>query len=219
MWTGKQTAGRGRSGRKWQSPPGNLAASLLVRPDQPASQAARLTFVASLAVADAVAGHLDGEAAVTCKWPNDVLVGGRKIAGLLLEAGTDARGDMAFLIIGVGINVVAHPPPEGLLYPATALHAEGARKATDAAVLTAFCQAWAQWRGRLALGGFPVIRDAWLARAQGRGQAIRVRLPEGDIDGLFADLDAEGALLVDTDGGQRRIVAGDVVLAPVARLA
>ena len=188
----RQTAGRGRSGRVWSSPAGNLYFSLLLRPDRPPAEAAQLSFVAALAAAEAAA------VPVALKWPNDVLAGGRKLCGILLE------GSDGWLVIGVGINVAA--APEG----ATCLRAEGSQ-ATPDETLERFCVAFLAWRGRWLAEGFGPVRIAWLARAVGLGGAAVARLGRETLSGAFADLDSDGALLLDIPGaGRRRIAAGEV---------
>ncbi len=203
-----QTAGRGRQGRVWASPPGNLYASVLLRPEVPMERLGELAFLAGLAVAETVAALLPPERQVRLKWPNDVLVDGAKIAGILIEQAGDA------VVLGIGLNI-AHPPPEAP-YPATALVAAGA----DAAVETVLPLLLATLGGRLSLWqaqGFAPIRAAWLARAHPVGTPLRVRLggraETGMIAGRFAGIDAAGALLLDTAAGPRRIVAGEVAVA------
>ena len=131
----RQTAGRGRRGRAWQSPPGNLAFSLLLRPAMKAATAATLGFVAGLAVAEAIDGLLPAGRSSRLKWPNDLLVDGRKLAGILLEAAAGGSGPVDHLVVGVGVNIVAHP--DDLPYPATDLQACGGT-ADAATVLAAF---------------------------------------------------------------------------------
>ena len=203
---GEPTAGRGRQGRQWASPPGNLYLSAVLRPDVPLARTAELSFVAALAVADVVDGFA-GRAEL--KWPNDVLVGGAKISGILLEAVAGAT------ILGIGVNV-AHQPAE-TPYPTTSLARECSLsrlresgitvEAVRAALLAALDQRLDTWRAH----GFAPIRADWLARAHPLGTMLRA----GTTEGAFAGLDEDGALLLDTPGGQRRIVAGEVV--PQAR--
>lgn len=198
----EQSAGRGRHGRAWASPPGNLYLSLLLRPNLPPGRLGELAFLAGLAVAEAVAALLPAGRAVTLKWPNDVLVDGAKIAGILIEQEAEAA------VIGIGLNV-AHSPSD-TPYPATSLAAAGAGTAVAAAracLLDRLAAALARWRGE----GFAPIRSAWLARAHPLGTALSVRLPEGVIAGRFAGLDPAGALLIETADGPRRITSGEVL--------
>ncbi len=191
----RQTAGRGRQGRRWSSPVGNLHASFLLRPGVPASRSAEIGFVAAVAVAAALDTVLPEKARL--KWPNDVLIGGAKVAGILTELVDDA------IIVGIGINV-AHVPPD-VPYAVTSLSAEGCQTTVDAivaALVQAFDAALAAWID----GGFDPVREAWLRRGPPAGQAMR----SGDVEGQFAGLAADGALLLDTGKGVRRVVAGEV---------
>lgn len=213
IWARAQSAGRGRQGRVWVSPPGNLYVSLILRPRVPIATAAQLGFVAPLAVADACLAAAPG-AAIAFKWPNDVLVGGRKLAGILLESQASAEGELVWLVIGIGVNLATYPVDVD--YAATALSATGADAAPEA-VLTELARAFLVWHERWRDGaGFAAIRAAWLARAQGLGQPIRVRLPGALLDGSFAGLDNDGTLLLDTQAGRRRIAAGEVFPAVAA---
>ena len=210
VWAARQTSGHGRFGRVWISPPGNLYFSLLLRPRRPPRETMQLTFVAALAVADAISETLPPGAAVTCKWPNDVLISGKKAAGILLELSTDDTGNVDSLVIGIGVNVASHPPPEEVQYPATSLCIEGAPEETPGSLLERFCPSflarYEEWR-RL---GFSPAREAWLARAERLHRRIEVRLDGDTASGVFADLDPTGALVLRQQGRQRLILAGDV---------
>lgn len=210
VWAREQTAGRGRQGRVFASPPGNLYLSLVLRPDCRLSEAVQLGFVAGLAVGDAIGSVAPPMLEITYKWPNDVLLNGRKVSGILLESSAAPDGDLAFLILGVGVNVRSHP--EDTAFPATNLRFEGAQPSLDeVAVLGAFARHFLSWTNRWLEDGFEPIRRAWLNHARGKGEAIQVRLPSETLSGTFHDLDATGALIVDLpDGGQRTVTAGDV---------
>ncbi|MGH7028830.1 MAG: biotin--[acetyl-CoA-carboxylase] ligase [Stellaceae bacterium] len=220
VWALEQTAGRGRRGRRWVSPRGNLYASLMLRPACSPEHAARLGFATALAVGDALASLVLGLAGLACKWPNDVLLGGRKIAGILLESeigrgprsGPEAeiggRESLAFLVIGVGINLAA--APHGAEFPATSLAAEGYSPPEPPAMLEAFVRCFDIWERRWREEGFVPVRTAWLARATALGQPIEVRLENATMCGRFADLDQHGALVLETAQGPRLISAGDV---------
>lgn len=207
VWAEEQSAGRGRRGREWVSPPGNLYLSLVLRPRCRAAQAAQLGFVAALAVAEACARFLPPGAAPSCKWPNDVLIDGRKVAGLLLKSSADAQGALDWLVLGIGVNLATHP--EATEYPATSLAASGAAVAPAAMLpilATLLRDGYDTWRGQ----GFAPVRAAWLARAHGLGAPIRVRLPAAELGGRFAGLDEAGMLLLDGAGGRRTIAAAEV---------
>ncbi|MFZ1414430.1 MAG: biotin--[acetyl-CoA-carboxylase] ligase [Defluviicoccus sp.] len=215
VWAEQQSQGRGRRGRSWLSPRGNLYVSIVVRPRVPSAAYAQLSFVAGLAVADAVAAHLPEASAVGCKWPNDVLVCGRKVAGLLLESGGGQGSGGDWLVAGIGVNVAWAPKDDAVLYPATALAAEGGT-ATVPDVLTSLLPAFARWRSRWEEEGFAAIRSAWRVRAHGLGAAITVRLEAETLSGIFRDLDPAGALILEQDTGLRTITAGDVFPAQAA---
>ena len=197
-----QTAGRGRGGRVWLSQPGNLHATIVLRPPADPRRAPELGFVTALAVAEAV------DAVACCrtslKWPNDVLHGGAKLAGILME-----RLDDGAVLAGIGVNV-AHSPP-GLPYPVTSLSALGCDATAEAvlpAVLHRLSAGWAAWRA----GGFAAVLARWSARGPAPGAALQVRLGERRLAGTFAGLAPDGALLLDTAAGQHTIVAGDVLM-------
>ena len=206
-----QSAGRGRLGRVWQSPPGNLYASTLVRLRPTDPPAASLAFVAAVALEEVVrayaSGGLKGDAdPILLKWPNDLLIGGAKLSGILLEGAGEA------VIIGVGLNLAHHP--EGLERPVTSLAAQGLEAPDPALVLEDLAAAFQRWLERWRNEGLAPIRAAWLARAHARGTALTANLPDGEsIDGLFDGLDPDGALILRlADGGRRVIHAGDVFL-------
>jgi BirA family biotin operon repressor/biotin-[acetyl-CoA-carboxylase] ligase len=201
----RQTAGRGRRGRHWESLEGNLHLSLILRPEVPLSQAAELGFVAALAIVEAL-GRLLPNQRFSCKWPNDVLMDGKKVAGLLLE--TDGERRPAFIILGVGINV-AHPPHEAR-YPAAAL-VEAGYGGTAESVLELFREVFFTRYAAWVSQGFAPIREGWLTRAHKIGAPMRVDLGQEIIEGEFAGLDGEGALLLSTLLETRRILTGDVL--------
>jgi BirA family biotin operon repressor/biotin-[acetyl-CoA-carboxylase] ligase len=211
VWAKSQTSGRGRRGRTWESPAGNLYCSLVLRPGLPPARAAQLGFVASLAVYDALASVCGPGQQAACKWPNDVLLNGRKVAGLLLETESAAAGAAPWVVLGVGVNVARGP--ESAAFPATSLHAEGETGVDAVDVLEAFARHFLRWTGRWLDDGFPPIRKAWLGRAAGKGQAIEVRLDGETLSGVFEDVDEEGALILGLGGGRRRVAAGDVFFA------
>jgi len=197
-----QTGGRGRAGRTWTSAGGNLYASLLVSP--PPHGAAQTALVAGVAAADSVTEMLGTNAPVQLKWPNDVVLNGRKLAGMLAEW-VPGGGQVA---LGIGVNV-GHAPAED----AIALNDAGAG-ATASTALAAFAAAFEGWWRTWLDAGFGPVRTAWLARAHPVGATLRVRLPGETLHGTFQGLGADGTLLLDTsDGVTRRIGAGDVDLA------
>jgi len=201
VWAREQQGGRGRRGRAWASPPGNLYSSTVLRPDCPAARAAELGFVAALAVGDLVPSGR----AVRLKWPNDVLVDGGKIAGILLESAVSQSGHVQHVVAGIGINVSFAPQLPDMRYPGAALG--GTVEAALEALTAGLAARLAQWRR----DGFESIRTAWLAQAGPLGATVDVRLGDGLASGRFAGLDRDGALLLDTADGPRRIVSGELL--------
>lgn len=209
VWTPLQTGGRGRRGRPWTAPAGNLAVTILLRPDSSPAAAAQLSFATALAVYDTVAPLLPPDLPIRLKWPNDVLVGGRKISGILLEGAGDGKAGLAWLVIGTGINLIAHP--DGTETPATDIAAASGHAIAVETALVAYLRAFDHWHRLWLADGFEPLRAAWCARAQDLGKPVRVRLPREELTGRFIDLDTDGSLVLETAPGiERRIAAGDV---------
>jgi BirA family transcriptional regulator, biotin operon repressor / biotin---[acetyl-CoA-carboxylase] ligase len=212
-----QTQGRGRRGRSWISPPGNLYASLLLHDPSSFEQAPQLAFVAALALRDAVALEANALAPqLNFKWPNDLLLNGRKCAGVLIEgeaAPNTKEGERFVVVIGVGVNCSSHPSADAgsIGFPATDLAAHGATTTPErlfARLSATMCRRLAQWdRG----GGFAAILNDWLTHASGIGEPIAVRAGDAEIQGRFIGLDHSGRLMLERpDGGLTKIAAGDV---------
>lgn len=222
-----QENGRGRRGRAWESPYGNLAATLLLNLDGDLRLAATLGFVAGLALADAldavvpkgrISIGLDGASAgknrFELKWPNDVLASGAKLAGILLES-TMLDGGRLAVAIGIGVNVVAHP--ENLPYPATSLYALGADCDAETLFL-ALSDAWSVnarlWNDG---NGLAAIRERWLGRAAGLGGQVAVRIDGRVVRGTFETIDEDCRFVIrDDQGAILTIAAGDVHFGAVA---
>ena len=210
VWAREQTGGRGRRGRSWSSPPGNLYTSTIFRPGRPASEAAQLSLVTAVAVVDALKTLLPETVEVGCKWPNDVLVDGAKTTGILLESSGSAEA-VHWVVIGCGINIASHP--ETANYAATDLNTVLGDSVAPERVLEAYLAQLFLWRDLWLEKGIAPIREAWIERAIGIGGPITVRLPGREIVGRFSDMDADGALLLELpDGDCQRITAGDVFL-------
>jgi BirA family biotin operon repressor/biotin-[acetyl-CoA-carboxylase] ligase len=225
MWfvTSEQTAGRGRRLRPWVAPRGNLASSILEVIDVAPALAATLGFAAGLALEQALR-KLSIEAALrmagsdrlnfSLKWPNDVLAGRSKLAGILLEAEAMVGGGLA-VVVGIGTNVVA--APEGTPTPATSLKALGIDISAEE-LFAALSDGWAEFRevwddGR----GFGEIRRLWLERAAGLGQAVAIKSGSTLIEGIFDTIDEQGCMIVRTsDGNLVPITAGDVYFGSVS---
>jgi BirA family transcriptional regulator, biotin operon repressor / biotin---[acetyl-CoA-carboxylase] ligase len=210
VWGLEQTAGRGRRGRAWSSPPGNLYASLILRPHCPLDQAAQLGFIAALAVGDTLSSICENRLdALSYKWPNDVLLRGRKIAGILLESELQSDGKMPlFVVVGVGINLISSP--RDTEFPATSIAEEDLGTISSAAALEVFAHHFQTWAGRWRGEGFVPIRAAWRTHAAALGEPIRVRLEAATLQGRFLDIDQHGALLLETAGQLQRISAGEI---------
>ena len=204
----RQSAGRGRRGRAWSTETGNLAATLLTTLDIPAAEAAQLSFVAALAACD-LADTCLGKGVARLKWPNDVLVAGRKAVGILVESGTRADGRL-WLAVGIGVNLAHHP--DDIERPATAFaeHMVGPPpRPRDA--LEVLAGQFEIWRRLWIMQGFSPIAEAWTARAHGLGMRCEARLPNRTLCGIAEGLDPDGALRLRLDGGGlERITAGDV---------
>lgn len=204
---GIQTAGRGRQGRTWVSPEGNLYSSFLLRPRVKPAQAGEFGFGAAIAVAETVERRAQGCDA-KCKWPNDVLVQGKKIAGILLESrGTPEMLD--WLIAGIGINLGA--APEKTAWPAASVAALGGDPSIERALETLAARLDHWYRLWLA-EGFAPLRQAWLARAYALGETLRIKRNGDEREGKFVGLDPSGALVLELAGGRRETISyGEVV--------
>ena len=199
-----QTGGRGRHGRAWVSPPGNLYASTIVRrlAGDPPTQT--LAMLAAVALDELLRIWLPADT-LTIKWPNDLLVGGAKISGILLEAAGDA------VVVGIGVNLAHHPDlPDRVV---TSLAAQGVAPPAPADFVTDLADAFARWLGRWRGEGLAPVLARWQARAHRQGTALSVREGDWVIDGLYEGLEADGALrLRRADGVVQIIRAGDVFL-------
>lgn len=214
-----QSAGKGRRGRRWRSGVRDLTATLLLRPSAFRSGAtpteiATLSFATGLAVADmvdAIAGPAPPDR-LGLKWPNDVLLDDRKVAGILLES--EGAGATAWLAIGVGVNVMSAPRAEHVEVGATPTiclaDVAPDRDIAVEAVFEALANGMARWIDVWARSGFSGLRGPWMARAARFGETVVARLPREEIHGRFVDVDPSGALVLDTKSGLRRIAAADI---------
>nr|WP_249200341.1 biotin--[acetyl-CoA-carboxylase] ligase [Thetidibacter halocola] len=203
----RQSAGRGRRGRAWAMPEGNFAASLALRTAEPPERRALRSFVAALALFDAVAEAVGSDRGLALKWPNDVLLNGGKMAGILLE------GQGEVLVIGLGVNLVAVPDAAALETGAVAavsiLGETGVRVGAED-FLDRLAAAYAPWETRLVTYGFEPVRQAWLARAARLGERIVARTARETHEGTFETVDASGALVLKTAKGRESIAAADI---------
>lgn len=200
----RQTAGKGRQGNQWLSEPGNLYMTLILRPGVAASASGQLSFLAAVALANAVEKVLPAGVKIALKWPNDLLLNGKKAAGILLETETGGNKTVEWLVMGIGLNI-AHAPENaisigslgGHIAPLDMLHA----------VRSEMIFLYQTWQEK----GFAPIRAAWLARAAYQAQEINIRLPTETFRATFLGIDDTGALHVKLpDGQERHIASGEV---------
>jgi BirA family biotin operon repressor/biotin-[acetyl-CoA-carboxylase] ligase len=202
-----QTAGRGRGGRGWQSPPGNLYLSLLLRPRMPAREAGIWSLIAAVALAEALAPALPDPAALRLKWPNDLLLGGAKLAGVLCECAAAGDGQIDWLVIGLGANLAVAPAIEGRAVACLAGHAS---LPDPVAVATSVLHRIVAWRARLDAEGLAPVLAAWAARGPDHGALLTLRIGGSQTSGLYRGLDGDGALLLEHDGRTRRFASGEL---------
>lgn len=209
---GEQTAGRGRRARAWASPRGNFHATLLLHPTEPAAAVALRSFAAALALRDAFVALTGLPGAFALKWPNDVLLNGGKVAGILLESAGAGQG-VAQLAIGIGVNLIAAPEASqvepGALPPVSLLGETGLR-VTPEAFLNALAPAYAAWEQTFTQHGFAPLRRAWLDHAARLGQPIRARTGTETREGIFEAIDETGALILRQSHGSVAIPAAEV---------
>ena len=197
-----QTAGRGRRGRVWHDAPGDsLLVSIVVRPRLNVADLPKLSFAAAVAVAEAVEATTGLDARL--KWPNDVLIDGRKLAGILLESRVVAA---PIVVVGIGVNLRQRTFPRELAEIATSVDLAGGRAVEREELLEAVLDAFDRWRTRLENEGFAPVRARWLALADTIGRAVTV----GEHAGVAVDLAEDGALVLRQAGGLRRVVAGEL---------
>jgi BirA family biotin operon repressor/biotin-[acetyl-CoA-carboxylase] ligase len=206
----RQTAARGRRGRVWVSPEGNFAATLVMRVAGGPEQAALRSFVAALALSDVLLDVGGPHARIALKWPNDVLLNGGKVAGILLEGVGAGSGQVA---IGIGVNLVAAPPAGAVETGAVApvsLKGETGQEVGPEEFLTHLAARFAEREAVMAGHGFAPVREAWLSRAARVGETVVARTMSDTVEGRFLTLAGDGALVLATPGGERRIHAADV---------
>lgn len=209
---GEQTAGRGRRARAWSSPRGNFYATLLMQPQGGAETVALRSFAAALALREAFVALTGLPAAFRLKWPNDVLLNGGKVAGILLEGLSTGQG-LRHLAIGIGVNLIAAPDPSAVepgAVPPVSLLSDTGLRVTPEAFLDALAPAFARWEAVLSEQGFAPVRAEWLAHAARLGEVIRARTGSEERQGVFETIDAGGALILRQGQGTVAIPAADV---------
>lgn len=207
----RQTAARGRRGRAWVNPEGNFAATLVLKPTGSPAQAALRSFATANALRETLAMSVDPKR-LSLKWPNDVLLDGGKVAGILLES-SGQGGHVDWLSIGIGVNLVSAPPvddvEEGAVRP-VAVAGNGVDAPSQNELLFWLASHYADQEQRLNEFGFNPIRLHWLAHAARLGEAIRARTARDTLYGTFADVDKDGQLVLETAKGRTTIPAADV---------
>ena len=208
----EQTAARGRRGRGWAMPAGNFAGTLVLRPQGGALAAAQLSFVAALALYDALTDACGPAARLAIKWPNDVLLNGGKVAGILLES-AGSGGAVQSVAVGIGVNLAAAPDVSAVEPQAVtpvSVKGETGHAVPPEDFLDLLAVAFARWQAQLETYGFAPIRTAWLARAAKLGEPIVARTGGTERHGIFEGIDDSGALLLKTSSGRQVIPAADV---------
>lgn len=212
IWAKRQTAGRGRMGRDWVSAEGNLFVSVLLSPPCDLATCSQLSFVAAVAAAETLEGIVPGDDEIACKWPNDVLLNGKKLGGILLESFTmadDLGRERQWVVVGVGINVDSFP--EHVMFPATCLREAGVEIISAKIVLSRFIYNFIGHYDTWAQSGFKPLHQAWTKRAYKIGHPVDVIIGEQKIEGMFDGIDPSGRMLVRQDSGAvTGIAAGDV---------
>ncbi|WP_413719244.1 biotin--[acetyl-CoA-carboxylase] ligase [Silicimonas sp. MF1-12-2] len=205
----RQTAARGRRGREWENPPGNFSATFVYRPGGTPASAALRSFMASNALFEALAMKIDRDR-LALKWPNDVLLNGGKVAGILLES-TGSAGQVDWLSIGIGVNLVTAPTGvEGASFPPVSLEQEGGQPCDPHELLSMLASNMATEERIFTELGFGPIRENWLKKAARLGEVITARTARDEITGRFETVDEAGQLVLETPKGRVTIPAADV---------
>ncbi len=205
----RQEQGRGSFGRSWDSPSGNLHISVLLRPRGRLAEGGLWSLLSAVALADAVAGVLPDPGVLRLKWPNDLMLNGGKLAGILLDSTADAEGHFASVVIGLGLNIAAKPDMAGRI---TACLADLVPPLLPEAMAHRLLDSLAGWIDIQARDGFAPVRAAWLARSHPLGTPMRLRHGSADLDGAFAGIADDGSIILDIAGTPRAFAAGEVRL-------
>lgn len=217
IWAKRQTSGKGRMGRSWVSPEGNLFVSILLQPGKDVKQFAQISFVAAVAAAESLIPLLPPGRKLRLKWPNDILLDDKKLGGILLESFQTETGQ-SWVVVGIGLNVERFPTETE--FPATCLKDAGVELISAKIVLSRlvhhFIETYNEWDAK----EFAPIRKAWTSHAWGIGKPLRARLPDGEITGVAEGIDDAGSLILTLpDGKKRYIHAADIFPAgPVRRV-
>lgn len=210
----EQAIGRGTNGRRWQSPAGNLFLSVLLRPPEKLDETKQYALLAGIALLEALGEFLPGPADLSLRWPNDIMLRGAKVAGILIETAAREGGYAAWLVAGFGANIAIAPPIPG--QQTACLVDAGIVPPEPVAVAHAVLARLAVWRDRKKQRGFELIRSTWLEHAHPSGTPLIIETPSGGRYGRFAGLDRDGALLLATGAGVERCVVGRIRVATEA---
>jgi len=206
-----QKRGRGRQGREWVSPMGNLYMSFILRPDCTPDKAGQISFVVAVALSKAIDQYIDDAHKKTLKWPNDILIDGKKCAGILIESTMGDSGNVSALTVGVGVNIIA-PPEEAIGLQQVSGKTQVSIHPFRDVFLAEMAVLYTQWKNQ----GFGPIRTQWLKNAHGLNQPVKATIGDTIHEGIFKDLDKDGALVLTlADGTNKEIRAGDVFFEPV----
>ena len=209
IWAKNQTGGKGRMGRSWVSSEGNLFVSVLLQPDKSLPELSQLSFVAAVAVIESLEALVPNPKSLQCKWPNDILMGNRKLGGILLESFQAGESGKPWVVVGVGINVDSFPPRTE--FPATCLKDAGVELVSAKIILSRFVHHFIDCYNIWNVKGFAPIRKKWSAVAWGMEQRLCARLPDENLEGVCQGIDASGSLLLKLDNGKKhQVLAGDV---------
>lgn len=207
IWAKKQLAGKGRMGRSWVSEEGNLFVSVLLQPQRPVAEFSQLSFVSANAVIESLKDLVPQKSGLACKWPNDILLGDKKLGGILLES---LQGDFGnWVVVGVGVNVDSFPTKTE--FPATCLKDTGVELVSAKIILSRFIHHFIEFYNEWNKKGFAPARKYWTENAWGMGERLVARLPDRQMQGIFEGLDADGSMLLKLDNGKKQaVLAGDV---------
>lgn len=207
LWAKQQTGGRGRMGRNWISEEGNLFVSILLKPGRKTAEWPQLSFIASLAAYDAILPMLETAPNLTLKWPNDILLKGKKVGGILLEMFSDEE-NTNWLVVGVGINIENYP--EEVMFPATCLKENGIEIVSAKIVLSRFLSCFMERYDTWTDKGFAEMQKEWQKHAYKMGEYVTVNSGNGPVKGIFSGIDAAGHMLLDQNGVILPVIAGDI---------
>lgn len=209
IWAKKQTAGRGRMGRQWVSEEGNLFVSVLLKPEKPLALFSELSFVAACAVHETLEAIVPESAELACKWPNDILLSGKKLGGILLESFQAGETGDSWVVVGVGVNVDSYP--EDAEFPATCLTKAGVELVSAKIILSRFIHHFIEYYNEWNAGGFARIRTHWLNVAWNMKKPVLARLPDRELEGIAETIDEHGNLVLRLEDGKRQYIrAADI---------